>query len=89
LAALFYFLNRQVRLMSEWSPIGKWLIALGLLLVGVGLLAIAAGKIPLIGRLPGDIHIERENFNFYFPLTTCLLLSSLLSLIFFIVSRFK
>jgi hypothetical protein len=75
--------------MSEWSPIGKWLVALGLLLVAAGLLVMTAGKIPFIGRLPGDIRIEREHFNFYFPLTTCLVFSAILSLIFLIVSRFK
>jgi hypothetical protein len=75
--------------MSDISPIGKWLIALGIMMVGVGLLVLVAGKIPFIGRLPGDIRIERGNFDFYFPLATCLLLSALLSLIFLIVSRFK
>ena len=61
---------------------GKLLILLGLSLTAAGLLLTFAGKIPLIGKLPGDLRIERENFTFYFPLGTCLLLSFLLSLLY-------
>jgi hypothetical protein len=75
--------------MSDLPPIGKWLIALGLLLVGVGILILMAGKIPYIGRLPGDIRIERDNFKFYFPLTTSILLSIAFSFIFWLFSRLK
>ena len=66
---------------------GKLLIILGLALATVGLLLTFTGKIPLIGKLPGDLRIERENFTFYFPLGTCLLLSLLLSLIFWLFRR--
>ena len=66
---------------------GKLLIFLGLTLAAAGLLLTFAGKIPLIGKLPGDLRIERENFTFYFPLGTCLLLSLLLSLIFWLFRR--
>ena len=83
------FLKRQVLFMPDFSPVGKWLIALGIALAAAGVLVLAAGKIPYIGRLPGDIHIERENFKFYFPLATCLLFSALLSIIFAIISRLK
>jgi hypothetical protein len=57
----------------------SWLIAGGLILIGIGI-AVKLG-IPL-GRLPGDIRFEGDNFSFYFPLTTCILLSLLLSLLF-------
>jgi hypothetical protein len=51
------------------------------------LLLTFAGKIPLLGKLPGDIRIERENFSFFFPLGTCLLLSLLVSLLFWLFRR--
>lgn len=61
---------------------GRTLIVLGLVLVAAGLLFSVAPKLPTwLGRLPGDISVKRDNFSFYFPLTTCLLLSALLSFI--------
>jgi len=66
---------------------GKLLILLGLSLTAAGLLLTFAGKIPLLGKLPGDLRIERENFTFYFPLGTCLLLSALLSLLYWLFRR--
>jgi len=66
---------------------GKILILLGLLLILAGVLFLYGGKIPFLGRLPGDIRIERENFTFYFPLGTCLLLSVLLSFILWLFRR--
>lgn len=68
-------------------PPGKLLIGLGLVLIVAGLLLTFAGKIPFLGKLPGDIRIEREHFTFYFPLGTCLLLSLLLSLVFWLFRR--
>lgn len=58
---------------------GKILILIGLVLVVVGTIMEFAPNFPL-GRLPGDIRIERENFSFYFPITTCILISLLLML---------
>lgn len=75
--------------MPEFLSIGKWLVAAGLLLAAVGVLIWVAGKIPFIGRLPGDIKIENEHFKFYFPLVTCLLLSAVGSLILWLISKFK
>ena len=66
---------------------GKLLIILGLALAAAGLLLTFGGKIPFIGKLPGDLRIERENFTFYFPLGTCLLLSALLSLLYWLFRR--
>ena len=68
-------------------PLGKTLILLGLILAAVGLLITLEGKIPFLGRLPGDIRIEREGFTFYFPLTTSLLISAFLSLLFWFFRR--
>lgn len=69
------------------TEIGKVLIGLGGVMLVVGVLLTLSGKIPWLGRLPGDIFIQRDNFSFYFPLTTCLLLSVLVSLIFAILRR--
>ena len=58
---------------------GWMLIALGLLICGIGIVWLLAPSIPWLGRLPGDIRIEKEHFRFYFPLTTCILVSLLLT----------
>jgi hypothetical protein len=65
------------------SGLGKILIVSGCLMVLLGALLVFSGKISWLGRLPGDIFIKRENFSFYFPLTTCILISLLLSLFFY------
>ena len=69
------------------SELGKALIVAGILLVAIGLLLTFGGRLNFIGKLPGDLHIERENFSFFFPLGTCLLASLLLSLIIWIFKR--
>ncbi len=61
----------------------------GWMLLVLGLVVILAPSIPWPGRLPGDIRIERENFRFYFPLVTCLLLSLLLSLLVWLIRLFR
>jgi hypothetical protein len=67
------------------AEIGRMVALLGVVLVVVGgllwLVGAAGGKVPYVGRLPGDIHIERGNWSFYFPLTTSILLSLVLTLI--------
>ena len=75
--------------MSDFSSMGKWLVVLGLVLTAAGAFILLAGKIPWLGRLPGDIRIEKESFSFYFPLMTCLLLSAAVSFVFWLVSKFK
>lgn len=64
----------------------KTLVILGLLLVLIGLAWPWLGKLPF-GRLPGDIVVDRENFRFYFPLTTMIVISILLSLIFWLFRK--
>ena len=66
---------------------GKTLIVLGLILVVVGAVFMLAGKVPFIGKLPGDIIVRKKNFTFYFPLATSLLISLLLSLLLWFLSR--
>ena len=68
------------------ATLGKVLILSGVLLAGLGLVLILADRIPWLGRLPGDIVIERKNFTFYFPVLTCLLLSAVLTLIMWILN---
>lgn len=64
--------------------LAKTFIILGVVFILAGGILSFAGKIPWLGRLPGDIIIKKENFSFYFPLATCLLLSALLSLVLFL-----
>ena len=67
---------------------GKWIIVAGVLLLLIGVLVyFFYDKLHWIGRLPGDIRIEKENFRFYFPLTTMLLVSVLLNVLIRIVKR--
>ncbi|WP_457621652.1 DUF2905 domain-containing protein [Persephonella sp.] len=69
--------------------LGKTIIFIGVLLVIIGLLITFFEKLPFgLGKLPGDIYIKRDNFTFYFPLATSIILSIVLSLIFIIISRF-
>jgi hypothetical protein len=68
---------------------GKYIIVVGALIVLIGLLIYLFGnKLHWIGRLPGDIRIEKENVRFYFPLTTMILFSVLLTIIVNLVRRF-
>ena len=70
---------------------GRMLMILGVVLVAVGgvlwLGGVVGAKVPFLGRLPGDIHVERGNWSFYFPLTTSILLSIVLTLVLALLSR--
>lgn len=66
---------------------GKTLIAFGLLLFLIGLLLTFGGKFPWLGKLPGDIRIERNNFSVYFPLGTSILLSLILTFLLWLFRR--
>ena len=63
------------------GDIGKILIFIGLLLVVNGFVCMVGNKIPFIGKLPGDIAIARKNYSFYFPVTTCIIVSIILSFV--------
>jgi hypothetical protein len=72
------------------GDVGRILVGVGLLIVVVGGLLMLAGRMGLpLGRLPGDISYHGKNFSFFAPLGTSLLLSVLLSLIFYVLSRFR
>lgn len=68
--------------------IGKLIILVGATLVIVGLVVTFFDRIPLLGKLPGDIHVRRGNFHLYVPLATSIALSILGTLVFWILSRF-
>ncbi|GGA40365.1 hypothetical protein GCM10007416_11670 [Kroppenstedtia guangzhouensis] len=71
------------------NPVPKMLIFLGILLVVFGLLWHFGGRFFNLGRLPGDIVIEKENFKFYFPLMTSILISVALSLLLYLFRLFR
>jgi predicted Co/Zn/Cd cation transporter (cation efflux family) len=68
------------------SQLGKFLIIAGVLLVVVGLLLMAGAKFGHLGRLPGDIVYKGKHVQFYFPIVTCLVLSAVLTLVFWLIS---
>jgi len=69
------------------SLIGKTLILLGITLIIIGTIFILGIRIPWIGRLPGDIYVQKKTFSFYFPVTTCILISAIATFIFFVIGR--
>ena len=73
--------------MLDGSHLGKLLIVIGLLIAGIGCVLILAGKIPWLGRLPGDIFYRGKNVSVYFPLMTSLIISVILTLILWFINR--
>jgi hypothetical protein len=67
--------------------LGKSLIVLGLIIALIGVILTLAGRIPWLGRLPGDIYLKRENFTFYFPLATSIVISLILSFILWLLRK--
>jgi hypothetical protein len=70
-----------------FDSLGKLLILFGVVLAVVGGLLLLVGKVPFLGRLPGDFIIRRENWSLYFPLTTSIVISIVLSLLFSLFGR--
>jgi hypothetical protein len=75
--------------MNVMEMMGKGLVLIGGLIVLVGIVLMFSDKIPFLGRLPGDLSIKRDNFQLYFPITTSIVLSILISAILWIFSHFK
>ncbi|MCF6147121.1 MAG: DUF2905 domain-containing protein [Candidatus Kuenenia sp.] len=73
--------------MGEFGSFGKILIAIGVIMIIIGVLFLFGNKIPFLGRLPGDVAIQKKNFSFYFPITTCIIISIILSLIMWLLSK--
>ena len=74
--------------MSALHGVGRLLVIIGVALVLVGLVAMALPRLPWLGRLPGDILVQRRHLTFFFPLGTCLLLSFSASLALWIAGQF-
>lgn len=68
---------------------GKVLIIIGIIILVTGVVIHFSDRIPFLGRLPGDIRVEKENFRFYFPITTSILLSILISLVLYMINKVK
>ncbi len=73
--------------MEPLPILGRTLIFAGLAIVALGLILTFAGRIPFLGRLPGDLVVRRGNFTFYFPVVTCIALSIILTVFFWLLRR--
>ncbi|GEB31791.1 MULTISPECIES: DUF2905 domain-containing protein [Brevibacillus] len=71
------------------NPIAKLLVIGGAVLIVIGLLWQVGGRFLPLGRLPGDIVVEKENVKFYFPIVTCIVISVVLSLLMYVIRLFK
>jgi uncharacterized protein HemY len=74
---------------EQFHSIGKVLIIAGISFVIIGILLTQFDKIPLIGKMPGDILVKKKNFTFYFPLATSIVISIVLTLIFYLINKFR
>ena len=73
--------------MSGASDVGRMLVVFGVLLALAGVVLMLVARVPWLGRLPGDVHVQRGNWTFYFPLATSLLVSVVLTLVLWLVRR--
>lgn len=73
--------------MSEINSLGRVLIIFGIVLIVVGVIFTLGGKLSWFGKLPGDIYIQKKGFTFFFPITTSILISVILSLILMLIRR--
>jgi len=71
------------------NELAKGLILLGAALIAAGLILLFFQKVPFLGKLPGDILIKRENYTFSFPLATSIVVSLLISLILYVIGKFR
>ncbi|MBK8984089.1 MAG: DUF2905 domain-containing protein [Ignavibacteria bacterium] len=68
---------------------GKLLIISGLIIAAIGVIIMYSDKIPFLGKLPGDIRIKKDNFEFYFPLATSIVISLIISLIMYLIYKMR
>ena len=73
--------------MTGLEPVGRALLVIGVVIVGIGLLLVLAPRIPFVGRLPGDIRIERDGLTVFIPIGTMIVLSILVSVVLNIIGR--
>jgi len=74
-------------MIPEFQQFGKVLILAGIIIIILGVFLLFGDKIPLIGKLPGDIIVKKKNFTFYFPIATSIILSLLISLILYLFRK--
>ncbi|MBT8348346.1 MAG: DUF2905 domain-containing protein [Sulfurovum sp.] len=71
------------------AELGKSIIFIGIVIVMIGVILLFIDKLPFnLGKLPGDISYKKENFSFYFPITTSIIISIILSFLFYLFSKF-
>lgn len=73
--------------MNPLPGLGKILIVTGLVIAGIGVLLVLTPRVPWLGKLPGDILIKKDNFRFYFPVTTCIIISIILTFLFYLFRK--
>jgi uncharacterized protein HemY len=73
--------------MNPLFSLGKALIIIGVVIAGIGIILVLTPKVLWLGKLPGDILIKKDNFRFYFPVTTCIIISIILTLLFYLFKR--
>lgn len=71
----------------DFQPLAKLIILIGIILVVIGGILYFVKGIPFLGKLPGDIHIEKKNFSFHVPITTCIIVSIVISLVLYLISK--
>ena len=69
------------------GEVGKLLVVVGLVIAAVGVVIVLAGRLPWVGRLPGDVYVQRGHWTFYFPLATSIVVSLGLTLLFWLIGR--
>lgn len=73
--------------MTDLSSMGRMVLILGIVVVAMGALMLLAGRLPFLGRLPGDIAVQRGSWSFYFPLATSIVLSLVLTVVLNLFAR--
>lgn len=73
--------------MFDINSLGRSLVIFGIALIALGILFMLGGKLPCLGRLPGDIYVQKKNFTFFFPITTSILVSIILTIILLLFRR--
>jgi hypothetical protein len=72
---------------TDFTSLGRLILLVGLAIAVVGLILMVAGRVPFLGRLPGDIYVQRGNGSFYFPIVTCILISVIATIVLNLLSR--
>ena len=71
------------------GELAKVIILIGAVLIAVGLVILVFPRLPFVGRLPGDILVKKENYTLYFPLATSIVISSIISLILYLINKLR